>query len=635
MKSFVGSLIGLMLSVSVGAESLLEGRVRLSSGQPAVGVQVRLFDLTNLRRSVGTTTDETGHFALSLQTFSTARGTALPTDFALGQNYPNPFNPSTIIPYHLSASSLVRLEVFNLLGQRLATLVDAEQAAGAHTALWDATNAAGQAVSAGVYIYRLTVGAKRQTGRMVLIDGQAGVPAVGTIQPVSLAEVAQDRQYGLVVSGQGITPYVVPAFRVEAGMAPVDLVVEASGSTPRPKVAEEGILGDVDGNGVVDIVDALIVAMYSVYPTIDLPSNANISLGDVNYDGRIDFIDAYLIGTYSVDPSDPLLPEGIGQTITAADSLDPDLAEDSPPTPPANVRLEYGKDTKHSVSWDPSPKATFYEVYWDGASVFSPSCPEGCVKIATVNNTSVGQDTNYFYNGYWAKACNSEGCSQLVRADWAPLLVAAVVSESAVTLRLIDHTYEQSITNIQDGVQVWGPDNAGVNISSVSRASDTEVKVELIFDGTSTGNYLKFIVDAGAIANYNGPDLVHREGLFLGADLAVELSMDNRSPNASGYIYLSATVLNLGSVTTPSFITLRYYLSTDETISTSDVEVDTDEYVHSLDPFESSDERRGYVKVPSIPGTYYYGACVGVLLGESDSTNNCSRAVPVTISDDG
>ena len=122
MKSLIGSLIGLVLSVSVGAELLLEGRVRLSSGQPAAGVQVRLFDLTDLRRFVGTTTDETGHFALPLRAFSTARGTALPTDFALGQNYPNPFNPSTIIPYQLSATGQVRLEVFNVLGQRLATL---------------------------------------------------------------------------------------------------------------------------------------------------------------------------------------------------------------------------------------------------------------------------------------------------------------------------------------------------------------------------------------------------------------------------------------------------------------------------------------------------------------------------------
>ena len=136
MNLFIGGLIGLMLSVHVGAEPQLEGRVRLSSGQPAAGVQVRLFDLTDLRRFVGTTTDEAGFFALSLQTFSTTRSTALPTDFALGQNYPNPFNPSTIIPYQLPASGQVRLEVFNVLGQRLATLVDAERSAGgAHDAM--------------------------------------------------------------------------------------------------------------------------------------------------------------------------------------------------------------------------------------------------------------------------------------------------------------------------------------------------------------------------------------------------------------------------------------------------------------------------------------------------------------------
>ena len=143
MKSLIGGFIGLVLSVHVGAETLLEGRVRLSSGQPAADVQVRLFDLTDLHRFVGTTTDEAGFFALSLQTFSTARSTALPTDFALGQNYPNPFNPSTIIPYQLPSVGHMRLEVFNVLGQRLATLVDAERSAGAHTAQWDGTDASG------------------------------------------------------------------------------------------------------------------------------------------------------------------------------------------------------------------------------------------------------------------------------------------------------------------------------------------------------------------------------------------------------------------------------------------------------------------------------------------------------------
>ena len=206
MKLLIGGLIGLMLSVSIGAESLLKGRVLLSSGQPAVGVQVRLFDLTDLHRSVGTTTDVAGYFVLSLQTFS--GGTALPTDFALGQNYPNPFNPSTIIPYQLPVAGHVRLEVFNILGQHLATLVDAERSAGMHTAQWDGTDAAGLSVGAGMYIYRLSGSGMRVSRRMVLVDGQAGIPAVGTAiqeEVRSAAETAAASQvYGLVAIGGAI-----------------------------------------------------------------------------------------------------------------------------------------------------------------------------------------------------------------------------------------------------------------------------------------------------------------------------------------------------------------------------------------------------------------------------------------------
>ena len=232
MKAAIGWLIGLVFVVSASAEPLLEGQVRLESGEPVADAQVRIFDMTDLRQGAiaRALTDGTGYFALPLTALA---GRALPARFALGPNYPNPFNPSTIIPYQLAASSQVRLEVFNLLGQRLATLVDGERSAGFHTTTWHATDGAGRAVGAGVYIYRMTVGVERQTGRMVLIDGQAGVSAGGaaSVMPgasgVGGSDGADAQVYGLIVSGSGLVPYMDPAFRVEAGMAPVELVVSS------------------------------------------------------------------------------------------------------------------------------------------------------------------------------------------------------------------------------------------------------------------------------------------------------------------------------------------------------------------------------------------------------------------------
>ena len=228
MKATIGCLIGLFLSVCVSAEPLLEGRVRLASGEPVADAQVRIFDMTDLRQGAiaRALTDGTGYFALPLAVLG---GRVLPARFALGPNYPNPFNPSTIIPYQLAASAEVRLEVFNLLGQHIATLVDGERAAGFHTAMWHAVDGAGRAVGAGVYIYRMTVGVESQTGRMVLIDGQAGVSAAGAASVWSGVSGGGEgaQVYGLIVSGSGLVPYVDSSFRVESGMAPVELVVSS------------------------------------------------------------------------------------------------------------------------------------------------------------------------------------------------------------------------------------------------------------------------------------------------------------------------------------------------------------------------------------------------------------------------
>ena len=202
-----------------------------------------------------------------------------------------------------------------MLGQRLVRLVDGERSAGVHTARWDGTDAAGRAVGAGVYIYRLSSGGMTVSRRMVLIDGQAGVRSGVPSRPYT-APAVQDQAYGLAVWGSDMVAYVDPAFQVRDGMAPVDLVVEARGLSGRLKVAAGGLLGDVNGDGRVDIVDALFVAMYSVDPSTLAAHIPNISLGDVDADGDIDFTDAYLIGTYSANPLDPTLPAGIGQAFS-------------------------------------------------------------------------------------------------------------------------------------------------------------------------------------------------------------------------------------------------------------------------------------------------------------------------------
>ncbi|MDH4157923.1 MAG: T9SS type A sorting domain-containing protein [candidate division Zixibacteria bacterium] len=88
----------------------------------------------------------------------------LPSSFALNQNYPNPFNPATVIGFALPRAGHVRLEVFNVLGQKVATLVDRRMAAGAHQVEFD-----GAKMPSGIYFYRLNHAEGAETKKMILI----------------------------------------------------------------------------------------------------------------------------------------------------------------------------------------------------------------------------------------------------------------------------------------------------------------------------------------------------------------------------------------------------------------------------------------------------------------------------------
>jgi hypothetical protein len=81
----------------------------------------------------------------------------IPKVCALEQNYPNPFNPSTMIRYALPRRSNVDIEVFNMMGQKIASLVQDRQAAGEYQVLWNGGDSAGMQVASGVYICRMRV----------------------------------------------------------------------------------------------------------------------------------------------------------------------------------------------------------------------------------------------------------------------------------------------------------------------------------------------------------------------------------------------------------------------------------------------------------------------------------------------
>lgn len=93
----------------------------------------------------------------------------LPQTFALHQNYPNPFNPRTKIRYDLPERARVNLVIYDLLGREVKTLVRGFQEPGFKSVIWDGKDTRGQAVSAGVYIYRITAGEFVQTRKLVIL----------------------------------------------------------------------------------------------------------------------------------------------------------------------------------------------------------------------------------------------------------------------------------------------------------------------------------------------------------------------------------------------------------------------------------------------------------------------------------
>jgi hypothetical protein len=103
-------------------------------------------------------------FRTTQSTTSIREERRLPETFALHQNFPNPFNPTTTIQYALPTGSLVSLQVFDILGREVATLVNEFKNAGEHQVQFNASG-----LGSGVFFYRLQAGRFIETKRMMLV----------------------------------------------------------------------------------------------------------------------------------------------------------------------------------------------------------------------------------------------------------------------------------------------------------------------------------------------------------------------------------------------------------------------------------------------------------------------------------
>ena len=118
----------------------------------------------------------------------------MPLEYCLNQNYPNPFNPTTVISYQLSTVSFVTLEVFDVLGRGITTLVGGIRSGGRHMVTWD-----GAGLPSGIYFYRLQArqivggqsGVYTETRKMILLSAEVNTtrevdsPAASRIQTIS------------------------------------------------------------------------------------------------------------------------------------------------------------------------------------------------------------------------------------------------------------------------------------------------------------------------------------------------------------------------------------------------------------------------------------------------------------------
>lgn len=315
-----------LLAQNLFSQIVLEGVVTdngaeyLGNGaEPVAGALVTLTDQADAQRTFTAYTDDQGHYSIEITTTGVDDPDANnPGHFLLHQNYPNPFNPSTVIGYELHKASHITIEIYNVLGQKVRTLLDGYQTAGPGQVMWDAANDLGQGVPAGVYIYSLRADGVNVNKKMLLIDGQHGsahtatsYAVKGNISNVHAVKKQLSDQYTMTVTGADIVAYEQQNVEITGSMT-VDVTVTRT-------------VTDIDGNVYTTIkigdqwwmAENLKVAHYrngeEIPEVTDNTAWSGLSTGArCVYDNTESNADTYgyLYNWYAVNDSRNIAPEG-------------------------------------------------------------------------------------------------------------------------------------------------------------------------------------------------------------------------------------------------------------------------------------------------------------------------------------
>lgn len=160
-----------VLSPAVQGEVIISGNVTDKRGTPVEYVTVIAVKKTGSTGTWTTHTDENGHFELGVQTPVYDTDPQLPEEFSLSQNYPNPFNPSTRFEYSLQKPVSVKIDLFDVRGRFVRTLVDERKQAGTYYVDWDGLDHDGNSTAAGIYIARMRAGDMSTIKKCIKNDG--------------------------------------------------------------------------------------------------------------------------------------------------------------------------------------------------------------------------------------------------------------------------------------------------------------------------------------------------------------------------------------------------------------------------------------------------------------------------------